>query len=1279
MMRTTTTSLLLAAFMLAAAGCDTAFYEGSPPVIGDLSRNYQLSLAGCEHVAIAVDDLEQCSTPVVTFGNRNAAVLQMCETGPECTGDPVQDTIVIYGQDLDYWELRCHLDTIDLVEGSLNVITPPGPVAGGAVDVQVACEGGVGLVADAFVYPDGRMTAEGRDLHQDEVSGLALMWSDGPFINVPYAYGYGFVHEQPVPRQSIFLASDHDAVARREGIRPQTPPAAFELPEGADRLKIGETIELYHVRDHYGQEGPMGNRICTEPVCNYVGDPTDLSDTNMVFLVVEYERPEGEACHAGAYGRDEASGEPFPDEDTCDDGIDNDGDGTVDENDISCGYYWGSGDASDTAPLTCERYYHVHTNLRSGESEFGLDLAPNELPLDFSNWTGVYRPLGSPPYETQLASLNDLDEEGQTVGIELPSGPYRARLVRGSSSEYWGIPIDLYDPFELELEYFDALEIELGTTSVFLPEEAVFAYKWEDDVHYYENFDTGGENVAPLNTELFVRADGATAFGVSIDGFDTDADGDGHADPWEYVVTVPPSEEGDPQIGTGFPWAMDLYYSFPKYIDKKKYQGVTMDAGDWDTFETADLWASGPMGSGINPDVENACKGFPIYWEDRCGETPGERETCFDGQDNDGNDMVDDADSACFCKDDFVTGILEVMEPAIPYMGMGYTYTYRLVAHAWAYEERMCFPPEALAALPDLGPNISADADEIYTLSPWGFIALNKHRMNPIPLEELGGNMIVDAQHGYSAYFFTVTNCEDGVDNDGDGTLDCDDVDCAETIACMDKDPETIATLEELEDYFWFYESPRLPRCSDNKDNDGDGWVDFVEDDLLTEDYDESLFGDPGCDSLEDTSEDNDDLGPCADGIDNDGDGETDGNDPQCADETGDGWAAGSENPQCSNEIDDDGDGLIDEDDPNCLDMDGVYDPEDNLEETTECEDLVDNDGDGWVDWADPDCYELETGGETGINMATWPCADGADNDGDGYIDGLDLGCTDAEDFSETDPDASCLDGIDNDADGWIDLADPTCLEDLPEEPGGQGTDYECHNGLDDDGDGLFDGYDPDCVDPYDDTELAEGCADGLDNDGDGWIDQEDPDCFFYETTDEQGWFVSSWVCGDGDDNDGDGLIDGNDPGCENAEDGDEEDPDPSCMDGVDNDGDGWVDSADPSCPVDGAEDPGGFGTNECNDGVDNDGDTFVDSADPGCADAYDTEEAEPNCTDSLDNDDDCYVDAADPDCAEFGSDYESGQSLGTECGNHIDDDSDGFIDGCDPECTDYWDNDEAN
>ncbi len=79
-----------------------------------------------------------------------------------------------------------------------------------------------------------------------------------------------------------------------------------------------------------------------------------------------------------------------------------------------------------------------------------------------------------------------------------------------------------------------------------------------------------------------------------------------------------------------------------------------------------------------------------------------------------------------------------------------------------------------------------------------------------------------------------------------------------------------------------------------------------------------------------------------------------------------------------------------------------------------------------------------------------------------------------------------------------------------------------CSNGIDDDGDGLIDCEDPDCYTSNSCT--VEICDNGIDDDLDGWIDCSDSECFALKVCYE--------ICDNGIDDNGNGLVDGDDPQC---------------------------------------------------------------------------------------------------------------------------------------------------
>ena len=288
---------------------------------------------------------------------------------------------------------------------------------------------------------------------------------------------------------------------------------------------------------------------------------------------------------------------------------------------------------------------------------------------------------------------------------------------------------------------------------------------------------------------------------------------------------------------------------------------------------------------------------------------------------------------------------------------------------------------------------------------------------------------------------YTCTQCDDGLDNDGKGDIDCQDPQCR-------KGPNNTCDTT--------YDS-ELPQCSNKKDDDNDGKVDK---------------NDPAC--LDENGNYNPDL-----------DDESD-------------------EPACSDKADNDGDGLIDSKDPGCYAKNpntGKYEykPNKKSEEgpNTECSDSKDNDGDGYIDSKDPDCWytdSIKLGGtkdysnespfydwnpwdpsESGARK--YQCSDGKDNADDGLVDAQDPGCLDDSgnwnpkkdsEINSDDGKPECSDGKDNDKDGYIDY---------PDDPGCTSKDDDSEN----------------------DNITKPECSDGIDNDKDGKIDEADTSCWVYD------------------------------------------------------------------------------------------------------------------------------------------------------------------------------------
>ncbi len=343
----------------------------------------------------------------------------------------------------------------------------------------------------------------------------------------------------------------------------------------------------------------------------------------------------------------------------------------------------------------------------------------------------------------------------------------------------------------------------------------------------------------------------------------------------------------------------------------------------------------------------------------------------------------------------------------------------------------------------------------------------------------------------------TETLCADGVDNDSDGYTDCLDSDCLNDPACQNVETN----------------------CSDNVDNDNDGDTDCDDSDCANA---------AACQPVETQ---------CDDGFDNDQDGDTDCADSDCASQS---YCETTEST-CDDEFDNDGDGDID-----CADSDCASD---NICETTEstCDDEFDNDGDGAVDCADSDCSS-----ETYCETTETICDDDFDNDGDGDIDCDDSDCTD--DASCIGPETNCNNGQDDDQDGAVDCADSDCASQAYCET----TESTCDDLFDNDGDGDVDCADSDCSGDTICESPETTCDDQFDNDGDGDIDCLDSDCSSDSAC------QSETNCNDGIDNDGDNDVDCADSDCS----GETycETTETTCNDAFDNDGDGDVDCADSDC-----------------------------------------------------------------------------------------------------------------
>lgn len=324
----------------------------------------------------------------------------------------------------------------------------------------------------------------------------------------------------------------------------------------------------------------------------------------------------------------------------------------------------------------------------------------------------------------------------------------------------------------------------------------------------------------------------------------------------------------------------------------------------------------------------------------------------------------------------------------------------------------------------------------------------------------------------------TEYNCDDGIDDDGDGYIDCDDQDCDNNESCIVElcgNGTVDATNDEECD-----SGPLCGedcKCPSNTQPDGQNGC-----------YDPDLCGngetDPGemCDDGNTVDDDGCSANCLSD--------ETCGNgypDPdEICDEGGDTAACDADCslPSC-------GDGYVNEQADEECDSAGESASCNSDCTLTECGDGIINITAGEV------CDDIGESADCNVNCTSSECGDGVVNATD------DEDCDDAGESVNCNADCTlsvCGDNVlnvtdDEACDGGSDCNNTTCLcpENLESDGSGGCTTSAtaCSDGVDGDDDGLTDCDDPDCYGPS----CVEICDDGVDNDGDGDTDCDDTQC----------------------------------------------------------------------------------------------------------------------------------------------------------------------------------------
>lgn len=417
--------------------------------------------------------------------------------------------------------------------------------------------------------------------------------------------------------------------------------------------------------------------------------------------------------------------------------------------------------------------------------------------------------------------------------------------------------------------------------------------------------------------------------------------------------------------------------------------------------------------------------------------------------------------------------------------------------------------------------------------------------------------------------------CDNEIDDDADGKVDCDDSDCATSSHCTGGDPETI--------------------CDDDIDNDGDGAVDCKDTD---------------CASAEKCAVPKEN---CTNEIDDDRDGLVDCDDPDCASHT----ACNIVGPEeiCDDGLDNDLDGPIDCDDADCAEATNC------LPSVEVCTDGVDNDLDGFVDCEDVDCANHASCQPVcgdGFIEGNEQC-EGSNFNGETCVsrgfDGGSLTCTAC--IIRTLNCTECGDGICEGAE-----AEANCPADCDEGP-------VCGNGLCESGE-----TEANCPADCDPVVTVEDCDNGQDDDGDGFIDCDDADCWSEAAC--QVVYCGDGTC-NGSETQANCPADcGTVPAlCGNGVLNSGESCDGANLNGkvCSTLGLGFTGgslSCTSSCTFNTTACTSSTVEN-CSNGLDDDRDGLIDWLDPSCSTSY---TGERYCSDGVDNDSDGYTDCNDHDCA---------------------------------------------
>lgn len=336
-----------------------------------------------------------------------------------------------------------------------------------------------------------------------------------------------------------------------------------------------------------------------------------------------------------------------------------------------------------------------------------------------------------------------------------------------------------------------------------------------------------------------------------------------------------------------------------------------------------------------------------------------------------------------------------------------------------------------------------------------------------------------------TVYENTIMACSDGIDNDGNGLVDCEDPGCQATRSDRTFGPaETVCATEENNIY----------TCSDGKDNDGNGFIDCQDHNCKKTAVCCVAQGKEGdCSDSDKTSQAciEEAIASCSDGIDNDCNRYKDCDDNSCRNSPVPAVKEYCQKIRCPGSISKEGDcSLEDKKSPECV-----------MEALETCSDGKDNDCSGHIDCSDWSCSKSD------ITVVKEYCKFvNGESKLDKDPDKVTPEYKEAKEFFEKhdvanskrseNTDKLCSDGIDNDWNGLTDCDDPACKV----------FDY-CKTGITKEPPPRPANFDklPAAARRAQLAAELEACSDGIDNDKNGRSDCDEYQCHLLSTIELKG------------------------------------------------------------------------------------------------------------------------------------------------------------------------------